>query len=57
MTGPGTAIWFFAVVGGTIILALVLAYGLMLTRRRSAAQRRLNEQGAHDIYQKEERQP
>ena len=57
MTGPGTAIWFFAVVGGTIILALVLAYGFMLTRRRSAAQRRLNEQGAHDIYQKEERQP
>ena len=55
MTDPGTALWFFVVGGGAIVLGVAMAYGFMHNRNRTAAERRATEEGTHRIYEKEER--
>jgi hypothetical protein len=55
MTDPGTALWFFVVVGGAIVLGVAMAYGFIHNRNRTAAERRATEEGTHRIYEKEER--
>lgn len=50
-----TAPWFLAVVGGTIILGIAIAYGMMRGGRRTPREERRTEQGTRDIYHKDER--
>jgi hypothetical protein len=56
MTDPGTVLWFFAIVGGTIILGIAVAYGVLRNKKRTIAEKRASERGAHEIYEKEDRQ-
>ena len=56
MIDPGTALWFFAVVGGAAILGVALAYGVIHNRKRTARDKYEAERGAHEIYEKEERE-
>ena len=56
MLDPGTALWFFAVVGGAVILGIALAYGMIHNRKRTAREKIAAERGAHEIYEKEERE-
>jgi hypothetical protein len=56
MIDPGTALWFFVVVGGVIVLGVAMAYGVMHNKSRTADDIRENEEGAHRIYEKEERE-
>jgi hypothetical protein len=51
-----TILYFLAIVGGTIILGFVIAYGLARTRHRSVAERNATEAGTHRLYEKEERE-
>jgi pantothenate kinase type III len=56
MLDPGTALWFFAVVGGAAILGIALAYGIIHNRKRTAREKAATERGAEEIYEKEERE-
>lgn len=47
--------WLFAVAGGFIILGIAIAYGLMQNRRRTLTERRVAEDGAHEIYKQDGR--
>jgi hypothetical protein len=40
---------------GTAVLGLVLAYGIIHTRNRSAREKQITEQGTRDLYAREER--
>jgi hypothetical protein len=51
-----TFMYFLAVIGGAIILGIAIAYGLTRNKERTAAQKRATEAGAHQIYEKEERE-
>jgi hypothetical protein len=51
-----TILYFFAIVGGTLILGLAIAYGLARSRHRSVAERNATEAGTHRLYEKEERE-
>lgn len=55
MTDPGTALWFFVVVGGAIVLGIAMAYGVVHNKSRTARERRESEEGAKRIYEEEER--
>ena len=50
-----TSPWFFAVVGGFIILGLALAYGAYRTRHRSRLEKLQRDQGTREVYRKDER--
>lgn len=50
-----TAPWFLAVVGGTIVLGIAIAYGMLRSGRRSPGEKRRTEAGTRDIYHKDER--
>lgn len=56
MLDPGTAMYFFAVVGGVIILGIAMAYGMARNRQRSRAEKLESERGAHRIYEEEDRE-
>jgi pantothenate kinase type III len=56
MIDPGTALWFFAVAGGALILGIAIAYGFIRSRQRTSREKFRAEQGAREIYEKEERQ-
>ena len=47
--------WLFAVAGGFIILGIAIAYGLLHNRRRTREERRMAEEGAHEIYKRDGR--
>jgi hypothetical protein len=55
MTDPGTAMYFFAVVGGAIILGIAMAYGIARNKHRSRAEKLETERGTHRLYEEEER--
>jgi len=40
---------------GTVVLGLVLAYGIIHTRNRSSREKQITEQGTKDLYAQEER--
>ncbi|WP_338607489.1 hypothetical protein V6617_13530 [Pelagibacterium nitratireducens] len=46
--------WLFAVLGGAVILALVIAYGAIRSSKATTRQKDAAERGAHDIYHKDE---
>lgn len=48
--------WFFAVLGGAAILALVLAYGVYKSSSASRRQRDAAEKGARDLYDKDNKE-
>jgi NADH:ubiquinone oxidoreductase subunit B-like Fe-S oxidoreductase len=45
------AIWF----AGAAVLGVVLAYGIIRTRSRTAAEKRMTEQATKDLYAREDR--
>jgi hypothetical protein len=49
-----TSPWFLAVVGGTIILGIAIAYGMTRASRRTPRERTRTEEGTRDIYHKDE---
>jgi hypothetical protein len=44
------SMWLFAVAGGPIILALVVAYALLTRRRRGQAERRESDRATRNVY-------
>ncbi|WP_421952458.1 hypothetical protein [Pelagibacterium sp.] len=46
--------WLFAVLGGAVILALVIAYGVIRSSKATPRQKEAAERGAHDLYHKDE---
>jgi hypothetical protein len=50
-----TAPWFLAVVGGTIVLGIVIAYGMLRSGGRTPREKRRTEEATRDIYHKEKR--
>lgn len=46
--------WLFAIVGGAIILGLAIAYGLIKSSQATRRQRAAGEQGARELYHKDE---
>lgn len=48
-----SSLWFFAVVGGTILLGLALLIGFLQWRKRSGRVERISEDIARDNYQAE----
>ncbi|WP_196259613.1 hypothetical protein [Pelagibacterium limicola] len=46
--------WLFAVFGGAAILGLAIAYGALKSRKASRRQREAAEQGARDLYHKDQ---
>jgi hypothetical protein len=45
------ALWW----GGSCVLGLVIAYGILRNRTRTRAEKQLTEQGTKEVYAKEER--
>lgn len=46
--------WLFAIVGGAIILGLAIAFAVLKSSQASRRQREAGEQGARDLYHKDE---
>lgn len=46
--------WLFAVVGGTIILGIFIAYGMIKSSHASRRQVDTAERGARELYHKDE---
>ncbi|WP_164730575.1 hypothetical protein [Pelagibacterium montanilacus] len=46
--------WLFAVLGGAIMLGAALAYGILKSHKASRRQREAAEQGARDLYHKDQ---
>jgi hypothetical protein len=57
MLDSGTLLYFFAVVGGALILGLAIAYGFMRSKQRTQREKLAAERGAHEVYEKEDRAP
>lgn len=57
MVDSGTLLYFFAVVGGALILGLAIAYAFMRNKQRTLREKLASEHGAHEIYEKEDRAP
>lgn len=55
MIDPGTALWFFTIVGGAAILGVALAYGVIHNRSLTLGERFATERGTRELYEKEER--
>lgn len=49
-----TTPWFLAVVGGTIVLGIAIAYGFWRNRKRTIAERMQTEAATREIYHKDE---
>jgi hypothetical protein len=45
------AIW----VAGTVVLGLVIMYGILRTRSRTSAEKKMTDQATNDLYAKEDR--
>jgi hypothetical protein len=56
MTDPNTAMYFFVIVGGVIILGVAMAYGVARNRERTRAEKLEAERGARRIYEQEDRE-
>lgn len=48
-------IWLVLVGGGVIVLGLVMAYGMARNRTRSAAEKKLTDDGTRAVYRAEDR--
>jgi hypothetical protein len=48
-----TAPWFLAVVGGTIVLGIAIAYGMIRVGRRTPREKRRTEEATREIYHKD----
>jgi len=46
--------WLFAVLGGAVVLGLVLVYGMVKSKRATRLQRKSAEEGARELYHKDE---
>jgi hypothetical protein len=46
--------WLIAVVGGTIILGIAIAFAAIKSSQATRRQRQAGEQGARDLYHKDE---
>lgn len=46
--------WFFAVLGGAVILGIVIAYGAFKSSRATPRQKEAGERGAREIYHKDD---
>jgi hypothetical protein len=57
MTELGFSWWFLVVVGGTLVLGVAIAYGFIRSRQRTRREKLAGEQGAHEVYEKEDRAP
>ena len=51
-----TFLYFLAVVGGTAVLGGAIAYGYLRWRQVTPREKAVAERGAHEIYEKEERE-
>jgi hypothetical protein len=49
-----TTPWFLAVVGGTIVLGIAIAYGMIRVGRRSPSEQRRTEEATREIYHKDD---
>ena len=45
-----TFLWFFVVVGGPILIALVLAYGMLHSRRLTRAEEEARNEAVREMY-------
>ena len=50
-----TAPWFLVLVGGTIVLGIAIAYGVLRNRQRTTREKLQTEAATRDIYHKEDR--
>ncbi len=48
MTDPGTAMYFFVVVGGVILLGIAMAFGIVRNRQRTEAEKREEDRDRPD---------
>lgn len=53
----GELMWLITIVGGTLFLGIALAFGVYMTRHRSASQVRESEEGARRMYNKPADEP
>lgn len=50
-------IWFLAVVGGTLVLGIVVAYIVMTRRKLTPDEKMRQDLGSRAIYEEEDRKP
>ena len=51
----GLGFWALAIVGGPIVLGLIIAYGVLQSRRKSGRSHQLTERTTEQNYRAEER--
>ena len=54
MVDFGAALYFAAIVAGTLILGVTLAYAFLRLRKRTSADRRARDEGTRRVYREEE---
>ena len=55
MVDFGTALYFAAIVAGTLVLGVTIAYAIIRFRSRTRGEQRLRDEGTRRVYREEER--
>lgn len=48
-------LWLFVVAGGPILIALVIAYGMMRSRRLTPGEKEARHEAIEELYQKDDK--